>query len=279
MFLETCLSGAQRSADRQRWSATWTRNPWNVERSFALAPRSTTQPASCWLRPTIPSGRKPWHLMTRHRGRRIRPRPKNTFDPLNIGGSRESSDWSNAADAANEFAGPAGRWEWALPSWQAFSGARIPNVVHRISAKTPQESSRQSARRGRRRRRTDRRSSTQVPISLAVGRGRPTARRRGRGAPMRVFALASDVDDPAPCRAWMRGGPTPWRRGSRIEHAANERRAACRANVHRISVLRPVVAVVRPSRRRGEEHSDYRASTSTTRHPVCVDARDCCTSN
>ena len=36
------------------------------------------------------------------------PRPKNTFDPLNIGGSRESSDWSNAADAANKFAGPAG---------------------------------------------------------------------------------------------------------------------------------------------------------------------------
>jgi hypothetical protein len=36
------------------------------------------------------------------------PRPKNTFDPLNIGGSRESSDWSNAADAANEFTGPVG---------------------------------------------------------------------------------------------------------------------------------------------------------------------------
>ena len=36
------------------------------------------------------------------------PRPKNTFDPLNIAGSRKSSDWSNAADAANEFAGPAG---------------------------------------------------------------------------------------------------------------------------------------------------------------------------
>lgn len=36
------------------------------------------------------------------------PRPKNTFDPLNIGGSRESSDWSNAADAANEFTGPMG---------------------------------------------------------------------------------------------------------------------------------------------------------------------------
>jgi hypothetical protein len=36
------------------------------------------------------------------------PRPKNTFDPLNIGGSRESSDWWNAADAANEFTGPVG---------------------------------------------------------------------------------------------------------------------------------------------------------------------------
>jgi hypothetical protein len=34
------------------------------------------------------------------------PKSKGTFDPLNIGGAKGSSEWANAADAANEFGGP-----------------------------------------------------------------------------------------------------------------------------------------------------------------------------
>jgi hypothetical protein len=34
------------------------------------------------------------------------PKSKGTFDPLNIGGAKGSSEWANAADAANEFGSP-----------------------------------------------------------------------------------------------------------------------------------------------------------------------------
>ncbi len=121
-------------------------------------------------------------------------------------------------------------------------GARIPNVVHRISAKTPQ-----AARRGRRRRRTDRRSSTQVPISLAVGRGRPTARRRGRGAPNASsrWPRTSTTRHPV-CVDARRTYAVAKRITDRTEA-----QAACRAV---LDVLRPVVA-----RAVVDAYSDYRA--------------------
>jgi hypothetical protein len=55
------------------------------------------------------------------------PKPKNTLDPLNIGGARERSEWANVADVANEFGGPV--------SFLGVVGAKIASVFHKKGRK------------------------------------------------------------------------------------------------------------------------------------------------
>ena len=78
------------------------------------------------------------------------PRPKKTFDPLNIGGSREASEWANAADAANEFAGPAGLLGVGLAKLTSLFRRNDPPRRPRDSGKEASGSSRAEKAEGAR---------------------------------------------------------------------------------------------------------------------------------